>query len=411
MRILITGGSGYIGTPLLAAAMARGHEVVVLSRRRPAAPVQWFPWDLTAPVPRDCLAGIDAVLHLAHQWDSSRPEAEDENLIGTRALLAAARQAGIRRFVLASSISAREGALNRYGRLKWTLTSELTGTDEVAARIGLVYGGPRLGQWGTMCALAGKLAILPMIGTDKGIQPIHLDDLCEGLLRLAERSEMDRKTWGLADPVSVTFGAWLRLLARTIHHKRLIVVPLPLLLVLLAVRVVNALPLPIKVDPERVMGLAGITTIDSSGDLTALGLALRPVELALAAEGPGPRRLLLREGVILLRAVAGSRPRLRHLRAYARGVERFGGAKPLSLPTTCPTALRAFEPISGPADPTRLKGRLSMAFTIADIGAHGGATAYAQNGEGRVRAVLGLVRTLAVEGLLLPIRLILGRGR
>lgn len=422
-HILITGGTGYIGTALVRAVLARGDVVTVLSRQSPSPDprLRWIGWTLTEPVPPAAFADhpgwgpVDAVIHVAHQWDSILPEDQDENLSGTRALLDSCRAAKIARFVFASSISARPGALNRYGRLKWRLTGELNGTTEVAARIGLVYGGPRQGQWGTLCALSGKLPVLPMIGAGQGVQPIHLDDLCEGLVRLAERRDPSRAVWVLADPHPTTFGDWLRLLARHLHGKRLRIVPLPLPLVLLAVRVLNALPLPIKVAEERVLGLAGLEVVDGGSDLDDLGLALRPIEPALAAAGPRRRRRLLAESVTMLRCAAGARARFspRHLRAYVRGVERYANGRPITLPAGggCPAMLRAWEPVGGSADPDSLKGRLHMAFTVADTGGHHGMIAYAEQGEGRIRAILRLGTVLLTEACLLPIRALLGRGR
>ena len=64
-RIAVTGSSGLIGTPLVAALRARGDEVVRLVRRAPRAAdeVQWDPTSRTLD-PRT-LDGVDGVVHLA----------------------------------------------------------------------------------------------------------------------------------------------------------------------------------------------------------------------------------------------------------------------------------------------------------------------------------------------------------
>ncbi|OAN55064.1 NAD-dependent epimerase/dehydratase family protein [Magnetospirillum moscoviense] len=411
LHLLITGASGYIGQHLLRHALCQGHRVTVLSRRRPCEPCRWFAWSLTDPVPalalqadRD-LGPIDAVLHLSHQWESELPEDQDENLTGFRSLLAASRAAGVGRFILASSVSAQAGALNRYGRIKWRLTQELTGPGELAARIGLVYGGPPLGQWGTMRTLAGKLPILPMVGTDKGVQPIHLDEVCDGLLRMAALPRPSRPVFGLADPAPIAFGAWLKLLARTVHGRGLTIVPLPLPLVLLAVRIVNRLPIPVSIAEERVMGLAGLPEIDSADDLAELGLSLRPAAQVLAEAGR--RRRLVTEAAAALASVTGRRPRKEQIAAYVRGIERHGDGQPLMLPplaARCPALLRLIEPPTGALTPDGWRGRLHMALTIAEAG-------LGTHPPGRLAAIARLVGTGAAEALMLPFRWLAGRNR
>lgn len=87
MKILITGGSGYIGSRLIAVLLAAGHEVIALSRR-PDALMAGLSEDLPATLPRgaelravswptmaaewDELAGIDAVVNLAGESVAQR---------------------------------------------------------------------------------------------------------------------------------------------------------------------------------------------------------------------------------------------------------------------------------------------------------------------------------------------------
>lgn len=119
MRVLVTGGAGFIGSPIVAALTARGHEPVVLDALLPSAhpvPPPSFPGPdrLHADV-RDgaavaaALRGVDAVCHQAAMVGLGKdfadaPAYTDCNDVGTAVLLAAMAAAGVRDLVLAGSM-------------------------------------------------------------------------------------------------------------------------------------------------------------------------------------------------------------------------------------------------------------------------------------------------------------------
>ncbi|MDQ0755150.1 NAD-dependent epimerase/dehydratase family protein [Arthrobacter sp. B3I4] len=124
MRIVITGASGNVGTALLTRLhQARSEEgadlqLVGITRRTPdqnAAPfrgVEWHTLDVgeqnDQPALIQALAGADAVVHLAWliQPNHNRELLRRTNVAGTANVLAAARAAGVRQVVCASSVGA-----------------------------------------------------------------------------------------------------------------------------------------------------------------------------------------------------------------------------------------------------------------------------------------------------------------
>jgi dTDP-L-rhamnose 4-epimerase len=119
MRVLVTGGAGFIGTHVVDALLATGHEVRVLDLLDPKVHPTGWPEQLDAgaervqgdvrELPSGILDGVDAVCHQAavvgHGLDlQDMPSYVSTNDLGTAVLLAAMARAGIARLVLASSM-------------------------------------------------------------------------------------------------------------------------------------------------------------------------------------------------------------------------------------------------------------------------------------------------------------------
>jgi nucleoside-diphosphate-sugar epimerase len=124
MRLFLTGGTGFIGSHVLAAALAAGHQVRALRRSPASAPViplphqpEWCEGDLHTLTAAD-LEGVEAVLHLASAGVSPKPAGWDElvqaNVAGSLRLLERAAEAGVRRCVVAGSSHEYGNAARRF---------------------------------------------------------------------------------------------------------------------------------------------------------------------------------------------------------------------------------------------------------------------------------------------------------
>ncbi|WP_339345896.1 NAD-dependent epimerase/dehydratase family protein [uncultured Sphingomonas sp.] len=385
-HLIVTGGTGYIGAALVARALREGRTVTLLGRRPGPVGTHHVTWALGDRFPAHIPGQQAALVHLAHDWQASG----QDSIAATARLFDGARTAGITTRVFISSQSAREHALNRYGRLKWA-TEQRIG-DATSLRVGLVYGGTLTAMYGLLAKLA-TLPLLPMIEPHRTVQPIHLDEVVDGILAAADGQAGGVRA--LAGPQQVAFGDVLRLLARQYRGRRLPIIPVPLSLALFACDMTARLPLIPTVDRERVLGLAGTEPIDSAADLAALGVAVRPIGERLARE-PAGRRALLAEGRAFLRH-AGIAPTPALLRRYARAWPEGAIARP-RLP------LRWCEPLGSD---TPLGRRLRVAARIAEASAPGEAALAAGS---RIARLARLAAHGAYDALCLPLRLVLGRA-
>jgi uncharacterized protein len=112
MRVIVTGGTGFLGRPLMARLRGSGHEVTVLTRRANgrsgAREVEWQPTGGVGPWARE-LDGVDVVINLAGEsiaqgrWTAARKQRlRESRLNATRSIVAAIGQARSRPGALVS---------------------------------------------------------------------------------------------------------------------------------------------------------------------------------------------------------------------------------------------------------------------------------------------------------------------
>ena len=109
---MVTGGSGFIGTAVIAHLAARGHPVVATTTRPGPhldRSAHWVVWDaLVEPVPAVEWGAIDVIVHLAlprkpHTGPDKRRAIFETSVVATFHLLESARRYGIGRVLVAST--------------------------------------------------------------------------------------------------------------------------------------------------------------------------------------------------------------------------------------------------------------------------------------------------------------------
>jgi nucleoside-diphosphate-sugar epimerase len=208
MRLAITGGTGFVGSRLIDAAVADGHAVRALTRRsmdsRPN--VDWVPGALDQPAALDELvAGTDAVIHVAGVLTGrTAADFDRANVDGTQAMLSAAKAAGVNRFVHVSSLAAREPQLSLYGASKATSEALVAapGLRHAIVRPPAVYGPGDKETLELFRMARLGVVLLPPKGR---LSLIHVDDLARLLVALAEP---DAPSGQIIEPDDGRPGGW-----------------------------------------------------------------------------------------------------------------------------------------------------------------------------------------------------------
>ncbi|KLE33845.1 NAD-dependent epimerase/dehydratase family protein [Aurantiacibacter luteus] len=192
MRLALTGGTGFVGQAVLDEAGRRGWQVTALARRdmAPREGVDWVRGDLADHAALARLAqGADAVLHVAGVVSApDKAGFAAGNVDGTRAVVDAARDAGVARFVHVSSLAAREPGLSDYGHSKRLAEEvvQVSGLDWTVVRPPAIYG-PRDTEMFELFR-AARWCVLPMPPRGRASY-IHVEDLARLLLDLVPARE------------------------------------------------------------------------------------------------------------------------------------------------------------------------------------------------------------------------------
>lgn len=188
--IAVTGGTGFVGRELIDQALAAGHTVRALTRRPQdlREGVEWIAGDLSDEGALDTLvAGSDAAVHVAGVVSAPDPAMfEHANVLGTYAMVRASERTGSKRFVLVSSLAAREPDLSLYGRSK-TRSEDVvraSSLDWSIVRPPAVYGPHDTEMFELFRAATKRVLPMPPEGRTS---IIHVNDLAALLLALATR--------------------------------------------------------------------------------------------------------------------------------------------------------------------------------------------------------------------------------
>jgi nucleoside-diphosphate-sugar epimerase len=146
VKIALTGGTGFVGQAFLDCAGDARLDVCALARRPQAGRigVEWLAGDLADEAAlAQLVGGVGAIIHIAGVTSThDLAEFEQGNVRGTANLIAAAKAAGIPRFVCVSSLAAREPGLSVYGASKHRAEQLVmaSGLDWTIVRPPAVYG-------------------------------------------------------------------------------------------------------------------------------------------------------------------------------------------------------------------------------------------------------------------------------
>ncbi|HEX3224602.1 MAG TPA: NAD(P)H-binding protein [Gaiellaceae bacterium] len=231
MTVLVTGGTGFVGPHVVHALRARELPVRALVRnpqrasRLAAWGVELAQGDVTEPASlRAALEGVDAVVHLVAIIKGSSADFERVMAQGTRNVVAAAKDAGVRRFVLASALGLDERTKDAvpYFRAKWEMerATKESGLEHVILRPSFVFGRDG-GVLPTFVRLARFAPVTPIIGPGtQRLQPIWIEDVAAYYAASIDHAGAANRTFEIGGPDAPTWNEFWGRLKRVLGTRR-----------------------------------------------------------------------------------------------------------------------------------------------------------------------------------------------
>jgi NADH dehydrogenase len=231
MTVLVTGGTGFVGPKIVHALRAEERPVRVLARK-PERHSELRAWgceivqgDMTdAASLRRAVVGAEAVVHLVALAPYADPRATARVMEqGTRDLIAAAREADVRRFALMSALGVNERTkdLSAYNHAKWDeeLALEDSALEHTIFRPSFVFGRDG-GLLPGLLRLTSWSPVIPVPST-KALQPIWVDDVAAFFARSLEIGAKGNGTWEIGGPDRVTWTELFERIRRVAGKRRL----------------------------------------------------------------------------------------------------------------------------------------------------------------------------------------------
>ena len=227
MKVLVTGGTGFVGREVCRQLAGKGIQCRCLGRRQPAGNLdgEWAGGSvLDADSLSKAMTGCDAVIHLVGIIAESPGQTyEGIHIGGTSNVVAAAQRAGVDRFLHMSALGTRPAAVSRYHRSKWEAEERVraSGLHWTIFRPSLVYGAgdafvnlfARIGRWSP---------VLPVIGDGLGLlQPIGVDEVARCFVRALLPGLSEGRTLDLCGPDRLTLLQVLDEIDAALGRRRL----------------------------------------------------------------------------------------------------------------------------------------------------------------------------------------------
>jgi len=230
VKVLLTGGTGFVGNYVAEKLLEAGHAVRALARKgsesklRAASKCEIVNGDVTIPKSVEvAVRGCDAVIHLVgiiRDFPSKDVTFRRMHLESTQNVAKAAVGAGVKRFVHMSANGARHNAPTAYWSTKWAAEEYLRtlNLDLTVFRPSTIIGTG--GEFVGLLKQMASLPVTPVIGNGKyKMQPVAVWNISEFFVRALGETRTIGKVYEVGGPQVLTYNVMLRVAGELLGKK------------------------------------------------------------------------------------------------------------------------------------------------------------------------------------------------
>ncbi len=297
IETLVTGGTGFVGTALVRALVSHPETVRVMTRNRDRVPrekrvpgAHYIEGDIFDSAKlRPAMRGCNAIVH-AVQFENAPFENRSKGLTyervdgeGTERVVAAAKDAGIKRFIYLSGAGTREGRKEPWFAAKARAEKAVCegGFDWTIFRPSWIYGAQdrSLNQ---LLTFARFSPLVPLIGSGRQkISPIFIDDVAAAVVQSLNEKGTYGEIFDLGGPKELSLCEIVRTLLR-VYGKRRGFFPIPKGLARAAAYLLQFFPGKLRLlTPDAVDFITMEERVDDALWLRALGVSPTDLESGL----------------------------------------------------------------------------------------------------------------------------------
>ena len=283
-RILITGGTGFVGSEIRKALADRELRLLVRdpSSVRDAGAAELVRGDVLDPASLEpAMAGVDAVIHLVAIIEESGDKTFDLVIRqGSENVVTAARNAGVRRLVHMSALGAQPNPAYPYLNAKWGAEQAVrqSGLDWTIIRPSVIFG-PRDGFVNVLAGLIRRAPIIPVVGSGESkFQPVAVGEVAAVYRAVLDDPAAIGQTYELGGGETYSYEEMLDVIAAQLgKRKPKLHLPVGLMRTVVAV----SSPLPKSLRPPVTKEQLNMLALDNCTDQSATAALIGRQPIAL----------------------------------------------------------------------------------------------------------------------------------
>jgi len=224
MRVLVTGGTGFLGRSVIRFLAKEGAETVCVTRKKDlnhhSDNITYVTGSLEdkESVER-YFEGVDVCIHLAAETKSTNKRINySSNVTATENVVELCKKNGVKKIIFTSSVNARLERPGPYGKTKLLAENIVkdSGLSYIILVPDLIYGKGDRGLTKTVDMIK-KLPLIPVIGTGNSIiQPVYVEDAATAIANAA-KSGIHNKTYYIGGPEQITFNDYVDMIMEKLN--------------------------------------------------------------------------------------------------------------------------------------------------------------------------------------------------